>query len=100
MKLFKYQKEPIRRINDAGFILLSWRRQGGKTLTLASIALKLMANVSAEALALERQKWSYRAAETLLDAIADRMSRAQEIASSSASRSDKIAQLVNEFLDR
>jgi hypothetical protein len=44
MKLFKYQKEPIRRINVAGFILLLWRRQGGKTLTLASIALKLMAN--------------------------------------------------------
>jgi hypothetical protein len=58
------------------------------------------AGVSAETLALERQKWSYRAAETLLDAITDRMSRAQEIASSNVSRSEKIAQLVNEFLDQ
>jgi len=58
------------------------------------------AGVSAEALALERQKWSYRAAETLLDAITDRMSRAQEIASSNVGRSEKIAALVNEFLDQ
>ena len=58
------------------------------------------AGVSAETLALERKKWAWRAAETMLDAITDRMSKAQEIASSNVSRSEKIAQYVNAFFEQ
>ena len=43
MKLLTFQKESMRRA-DAGFILLLWRRQAGKTTTFASRALKEMAN--------------------------------------------------------
>jgi hypothetical protein len=42
MKLTIFQKEAMRR--NAGFILLLWRRQAGKTTTFASRALKEMAN--------------------------------------------------------
>ena len=58
------------------------------------------AGVSAETLELERKKWTWRAAEMMLDALSDRLAKAQEIASSNTSRSEKIAQIVNEFFDK
>jgi len=58
------------------------------------------AGVSAEALELERKKWAWRAAEMMLDAISDRLEKAQEIASSNVSRSEKIAQYVNAFFEQ
>jgi len=58
------------------------------------------AGLSAETLVLEQKKWAWRAAETMLDAINERLAKAQEIASSGAGRSDKIARLVNEFFEQ
>src|SRR4051812_12347472 len=42
MQLLGPQKQAIRRFGTAGFILLLWRRQLGKTTTIAHLALKRM----------------------------------------------------------
>lgn len=67
---------------------------------IAAQAAARRADVSEKALSLAHKKWAWRAAETILDALSDRLAKAQEIAASSASRSDKIAQLVNAFFDQ
>ena len=71
--------------------------QTGKILAEAA---RQRAGVSAEALELDRKKWAWRAAEMMLDAISDRLEKAQEIASSNVSRSEKIAQYVNAFFEQ
>ena len=73
--------------------------RNAQTAALRAATDRARASLSAEALALEKKKWANRAAEAMLDALEDRIAKAQEIASSGVSRTEKIKKLVNEFFE-